>query len=244
MPSRVEPLLLKGEFYLKYAWEARGRGFAKDVPPEGWRLMKERLKVADAALSEAWKLDPSDPRAATIMITVKLGEESDPSEYFKWFDRAMEADPDNYDACYRAMYYLDPKWFGSPDELLRFAGVCRQTRNYRARLPLLVAEAHVDIARDTHPNDLSAYLSTPEPGRDIHDVFESYLALFPEDRMERTYYACLAALSHRWDDADRQFHILGDNPWPDVFERYSASYENLREQAARSAGKSPTKDAQ
>ena len=38
----------------------------------------------------------------------------------EWFRRAMKADPGNYSACSSKLYYLEPKWHGSEEEMLAF----------------------------------------------------------------------------------------------------------------------------
>jgi hypothetical protein len=63
------------------------------------------------------------------MITVEMAiGEGNRDEMEKWFWRAMDADNDNLDACNKKLLWLEPKWHGSPEEMLEFARTCRNPR--------------------------------------------------------------------------------------------------------------------
>src|SRR5262249_32127672 len=102
-------LWVRGVFYTDYAWDARGSGFAEEVTDEGRRLLKERLRAAEAALTKAWQLDPSTARVAAAMITVAMGLGFPRADMETWFRRAMQADADCYPACAAKLLYLEPK---------------------------------------------------------------------------------------------------------------------------------------
>ena len=85
-----------------------------------WELFRERLARAEVALERAWRLDPNNARAATQMLIVELGQGKGRTHMEEWFRRAMKADPGNYSACSRKLYYLEPKWYGSEEEMLAF----------------------------------------------------------------------------------------------------------------------------
>ena len=75
------------------------------------------------------------------MITVEMAiGEGNRDEMEKWFKRAMDADSDNLNACKQKLLWLEPKWHGSPEEMLRFARACRDTKNWRSGIPLVLAE--------------------------------------------------------------------------------------------------------
>ncbi len=94
-PDSAQANALKGKFYIKYAWLARGSGWADTVTDEGWKLFRERLDESDKAFQKAWELDPKMVEVATEMITVCLGKQKPRNEMEKWFQRAMELDPNN-----------------------------------------------------------------------------------------------------------------------------------------------------
>src|SRR5207302_6524764 len=72
-PTDAGPWVYRGEFYIKFAWDARGGGYAGTVTPEGWKLFRERLDEATKCFEKAWDLDPTDFRGPTAMLQVLLG---------------------------------------------------------------------------------------------------------------------------------------------------------------------------
>jgi hypothetical protein len=203
-------LLVQGDFFIDYAWEARGNGVASTVTPAGWRKLKARLTEADKALVEAWRLQPDDPIAPTLMLKVELGLRGDRQEMEKWFERAMKADGNNKEACEAKMNWLDPKWHGSLEEMLAFGRACRDTKNARAGIPLLLAHAHYRFGR-TLPEDQDVkYYRTKEVWNDIRSVHEAYLQQNPLDHTNRSFYAAFCFMCGQYAESDKQFKILGD----------------------------------
>jgi tetratricopeptide (TPR) repeat protein len=144
-------LKVRGEFFIAYAWEARGSGTADKVTQEGFEHFGARLTEAHKALAEAWRAQPGDVFVATDMLTVLLGLGGSREEVETWFERAMKAEPNNVAACEAMLNYLDPKWYGSQDEMLEFGRSCRATQNWRAGTPLLLADAHYRVAQRMSP---------------------------------------------------------------------------------------------
>jgi hypothetical protein len=236
-----EPLLLKGEFYLQWAWDARGGGTAAEVSEENMNVFRERLGIAQEALSQAYELDKSDTRAAVVMLHACRGLNDDRATMEKWFNRAMAADPDAYEACVQKAEYLQPFWYGNGrmDEVAKFVGQCRESGNYRGRIPLILVDVRLRLARLT--NDPAAYLSDPQVWAGIRSVYEAQFAQFPDDRYDRTRYAMLAALAGQSDDAIRQFRVIGDNPWPVGNMGLGLSYDELKDRIMKVQAPAPSK---
>ncbi len=230
-------LVVKGATYIDYAWDARGIGLANTVKDEGWKLMQERLEVADDALERAWAMDHAEPSAPTQMIGVELGQGKGRDVMERWWQRAMDADPDNVQACRSKRYYLEPKWYGSPEEMLKFGRQCLAGGNWKAGIPFVLINAHDSLIHVTgHKPEV--YLADPAVWKDIQTVFETYLKKYPKAILERTQYASWACSAGRWDVAHSQFKILGDTPRLSVF-RDQATYDQYRKTAAENVGKKP-----
>ena len=210
-PESVLPLVLKGVTYTHYAWDARGGGWADSVTEDGWKKMAERLGVAEQALTDAWKKNPADPRAPTQMITVELGQGKGRPVMETWWKRAMEADPDNFDACGKKMYYLEPKWHGSPADMLTFGRELLAGGNWEARLPFKLVDAHLTLSGYQKEKEAKAEYFTDETvWKDFEAVYERYLARYPDSTWDRSFYAKLASKCGRWTAAKAQFDKLGD----------------------------------
>ena len=235
LPGSPWPLLFKGAFYTDFAWDARGGGWASTVTPAGWKDFKARLQIADQALEEAWKMDPTISGVADEMITVCLGQGGGRGRMEIWFRRALEANPDDYKVCASKLYYLYPRWHGSHQEMIAFGRQCAAGENYFAGIPFILAQAHAQVAEES--SDPQAYLQGDEVWADIARVFDDALQLYPTARL-RSEYAQWAVRCGRWVAADKQFRILADRPDPAIFPDKRA-YDALRQQARKAAGGEP-----
>jgi hypothetical protein len=234
-PNTLGPMVMRGRVLIDKAWSARGDGWANTVTPQGWKAFYECLDEAEKTLERARKIDPGDPRAPTLMITVKLGQGDrgggrDAME--TWFTRAMEANPDNHDACRRKLYYLYPRWHGDHEQMLEFGRWCLRTENWRGGIPFVLIEAHEAVVAEL--GDRKAYYERPDVWRDIKDVYEGCLVNFPNAHLQRNQYAKIATQCGKWDVAHAQFQILGDKAIPDVFGS-ETTLNYLKRKAARLA---------
>ena len=133
-----------------------------------------------------------------------------------WFERAMKADGDNHSACFTKLDWLDPKWHGSHEEMLAFGRACGATKNWRAGLTLLLADAHLRFYADLPADEGKKYMSSPDVWSDIHSVFDEYLKHRPQDNVARSKYAMLCYLGQHYEEGYAQFVELGDRmtTWP------------------------------
>jgi hypothetical protein len=235
LPGSPWPLLFKGKFYTEFAWDIRGGGWASTVTPAGWKGFRERLQIADQALEEAWKMDPTISAIADEMITVCLGQGGGRGRMEIWFRRAVEANLDDYPVCAAKLYYLYPRWHGSHQEMIAFGRQCAAGENYLAGIPFILAQAHAQVAAESP--DPQAYLQGDEVWADISRVFDDALLLYPTTRL-RSEYAQWAVRCGRWVAADKQFRILADHPDPTIFPD-KRMYDSLRQQARKAAGGEP-----
>jgi tetratricopeptide (TPR) repeat protein len=238
---KIAYLTIKGEFYTKWAWQARGGGFAGTVTPEGWKTMADRLAVAQAALEEAWTLDPTNCDAATRMLTVELGQGQGRDRMELWFKRAIEANPDNNRAYNDKLYYLEPKWHGSPEEMLKFGRECVKQGRFLTKVPMTLESAHEALSHYTHggwvrESDLN-YYKNPAVWADLKAVYDGYLRADKGADLEymRNRYAYLARLCEAWGDADKIFTVIGDHRDSRIWT--AEKFDAARKEAAEKAGK-------
>src|SRR5258705_3885966 len=123
-PGTWQAWLIKGKFYRRHAWKARGSGLANTVSEVGWKLFGEHLETARESLEKAWSLNQTDTRIPTEMIVVELGQGKNRERMELWFERAMKLDTNNSLACQTKLQYLMPKWYGSEKEMLDFGREC------------------------------------------------------------------------------------------------------------------------
>jgi len=212
-PGSHLPHLAQGTFFVNYAWDARGTGWASTVTEEGWARFRERLNVAKQSLSKAYEINPSDPRAATEMITVTRALSYDREQMEKWFKRAIDADPRCYDAYKRKLTYLMPKWGGSRDEMFAFARECAANSPPDSRVAMILMEAHKEMAKRTADGggNWGDYYRNPAVWREMKGVYEIHLQENPGAILDRNYCALYACFAQDYEEAMRQFEYIGND---------------------------------
>lgn len=208
-------LRYKGSYYIDAAWQARGGDWAYKVAPQNMQLFEERLALAERNYTEAWAADPTDPVVPTKMLQIELGEGKGNAVMEQWFQRAMQANPDDRPACEQKMWYLMPRWYGSHEKMLRFGHECFDTQNWYGNLPFVLITAHIDISKDY--DDKSAYFAQADVWHDLQSVYEPVLRLEPDNDSTRSYYCYYACVSKHWEVARQQFKLLGPNVSAEAF---------------------------
>jgi hypothetical protein len=208
-PSDYRPWLLKGNYYVDAAWKARGSGTADTVTSEGWVGFSNNLVIAHEALEHAWKLDPHQSEIADEMITVTLGQGGGRDQMELWFNRAMEVDTNDYTACYKKLYYLAPKWYGSAEAELAFGRECVQSKKWGGKVPLILADAHSEI--DSYYKDAAKddYWKRPEVWADVQASYDRFFELNPDDTGYYHNYAWYAYHAGQWDKLNELIPKLG-----------------------------------
>jgi hypothetical protein len=120
-PQSITPRVALAGVYLKYAWAARGAGYAETVTPEGWRLFAERAAQAKRVLDDAANITPMCPEWYEKMQTVALAQDWDKARAAALFEQAIRFEPD-YLYFYKShALYLLPKWDGDESDGATFA---------------------------------------------------------------------------------------------------------------------------
>jgi hypothetical protein len=97
-----------------------------------------------------------------------------------WFRRAMSVDPACYDAAYAKAWYLQPKWYGSEQDAIRFGRECVESKAWKGRVPLILWEAHRMLANDRASGLKDAHWKQPGVWADVRDSFDRFFKLNPE----------------------------------------------------------------
>jgi hypothetical protein len=209
-PRESASWLLKGEAYIQMAWFARGNGYANTVTADAQKLFGEHLDEADKALNQAWKLNPKDYRIPLQMMEVELGQGKGRDTMELWFDRAMELDPDDYEACSSKLNYLEPKWYGSTDDMLEFGRECVQNTNWGGRVPLILVDAHYNICNGyIDQSQRTNYWSQPDVWADVKSAYERFFELNPDAISYYYNYAWYAYHAEDWDKLNELIPKLG-----------------------------------
>ena len=209
--STNEPLffLLKGEFHINHAWDARGTSLAPNVSDQNWKLFAERLGLAEQALERAWNLDPHLPEIANAMLRVELGQGQGRERLETWFTRALALDTNDYAACSTKLIYLQPKWFGSAEDLLAFGRQCARSTEWGGRIPLILVDSHEALANTMKREERPQYWKNPAVWPDLKSAYEKFFALNPGAVGWRHNYARHAYWTEQWATLQQQLKLFG-----------------------------------
>jgi tetratricopeptide (TPR) repeat protein len=238
-PDSYVPLLAKGVFYIDYAWDARGSGWAGSVSEEGRQKMRERMQVAENALTKALELYADDPRIAEKLIWVAIGLRQDRDQMEKWFQMAIHADPAYFPAYDQKLRYLMPEWYGDPArrDMFGFARACAANPPEGSRVALILLNAHAEKARfgDRPDKNWTEYYQDPEVWKEIKQLYKQFLQEHPDSVVDRNKYAKLAFYAQDYEEAVRQFKIIGTDIDKETWGSEQYFYK-CRNEAYRQAG--------
>ena len=181
----------QGRIFKDAAWGARGDGWSDEVTPEGAVGFQQNLELARQHLTAAWELNPSDPGAATCMISVIMGESGDKTAMRQWFDRAVAAELDCQDAYNGFIWALRPRWHGSHAEMLLFADECVRSNRFDTVIPSYYLKIVREVASEESDHD--AIYKRPVIYRNLRYVLETYLQS-TDMPFSRTYTHTLDAI--------------------------------------------------
>jgi Domain of unknown function (DUF4034) len=208
-PDAYTPWFEKGKYYIHLAWKARGGGYANEVTAEGWTGFSNNLAIAQDALEHAWKLNPKKPEIAEQMMSVMLGQGGGRDRMETWFNRAMDLNTNDYDACYQKLFYLEPKWYGSDEDELAFGRECLESTKWGGRVPLILVDAHAFINSRNQEDAQTNYWKQPEVWADVKAAYERFFELNPDDDSYYQNYAWHAYHAEQWDKLNELLPKLG-----------------------------------
>jgi hypothetical protein len=105
----------------RWAWVARGHGYANTVTDEGGRLFSDRMKQAQSTLEAAANMSAMCPQFYSQMMVVGLAQGWDAARMKEMFDRGIQFEPGYYYFYLQYANYLLPKWYGHSGDASAFA---------------------------------------------------------------------------------------------------------------------------
>ncbi|MGH8047092.1 MAG: DUF4034 domain-containing protein, partial [Chthoniobacterales bacterium] len=135
-PEEVETFL-KAKYLIDLASAARGTGWAGSVTKEQAEKMHGYLEQARDLLAEAGKKYPDNVQVPLLMMSTAFGDMTKES-LIEWFHKAIAIDPHCVGAHRIMMCYLQPKWYGSGQEMVDFGVMCWQTQDWDNGVPMVL----------------------------------------------------------------------------------------------------------
>ena len=201
----VRARMHRGAMLVEEAWDARGSGYANTVTDAGWRRFGELLSQAAGDLDAAAKIEPRAWPVQRELITLAMGMGRPRSEAQAAWQAAMDACPTDYWACSSMLWYLQPRWLGTPQSQLAEANRIAATGDPQACIPRLLPESYWDLAQspsedDDRYADRREILSESDVAAEVIPALERCIEANPEDYASRTM---LLAVAYWRQDRDR-----------------------------------------
>lgn len=112
-PNKPFVALAEAKYWIDYAWNARGNGYASSVTQEGWKLFHERLEKAETILNETKSYSAEIPTWYNEMIEVQSALGRSEEDRDKTFLEGTKRYKTFYPTYFTMLSYLSPKWGGS-----------------------------------------------------------------------------------------------------------------------------------
>lgn len=202
----------------RWAWGARGHGFAYQVSPEEWQRFYEYSSKAVREWQKAIDLRPDYPEAYTEMIEISMatGRYGTPRE---WFKKAVAVQFDWIPAYHAYLMALTPRWGGSLSEIMQFGRECAATRRFDTNVPyfFLLAMHQINFEMGlTH--EIWRVPGVFEQAIEVLEAFENEpahdgeLAIEPSRAYLATTRLMVAARAHRFDEFRQIYKSLDGQP--------------------------------
>jgi hypothetical protein len=212
-PDSITAKIAHADFFVAYAWHARGHGYADKVTKENWKLFATRLTKAVKILDDAKKLQPKDPYFWTVLLAAGQGLGWEKENFDAIVAEAVAQDPCFFSVDQTRANMLLPRWFGQPGDWEAYAQQASERPNG------LGAEIYARIVMH-----LSGYYD---------NVFSETKASWPRTRegllMMRKKYpksieilsmnARMAAIAGDREFARESFDLLGDQYLSSVWQK-------------------------
>ena len=234
---QVSWLQTQADFFQAYAWEARGTGTADTVTDDGLQKMQARIARAKVLIDQAWTLKPGNFLTANIQLNLTIASDGDRAEMERWFQKALEANGNSIKSCRTKIQWLEPKWFGSAEDLIAFGRRCGDTKNWQSQISLLEAECYLIATSAWNEPPSGDFWKSPEVWKRCQASFDEYLSHFPEDNSQRSKYAIIASLTGHHTEATKQYQELGEHFF--YFKNWGMTEEwfrSLRDDSAKKQG--------
>lgn len=128
-PKSATPHVVLADFYIKYAWNARGTGWASSVSETQWNLYRDRLYQSTKHLQTALALHAPSPSWFSIaqVNILGAGDDADKKLYKTLSASGNRLYPDYAPIYLNTVYYLQPRWHGEGQEWVDYANKAADT---------------------------------------------------------------------------------------------------------------------
>ncbi|MFB9240251.1 DUF4034 domain-containing protein [Massilia antarctica] len=201
-PRSPAPKLALAFFTTKYAWFARGTGYASTVSPDQWKLLKLRMASAKAQLDALAPTNKTNPAWYAAMLEVGVAQGATAQKFDALYEKGVAIDPYYMNLHFLASDYHSERWHGSKEEFN--VAVERAVELTRERLGQTMY-TRLHWSRSQSPDMFS---SGDVSWARMKIGFEDILTTFDE-KLTRNYLGTFACTANDASYLKKQLDVLG-----------------------------------
>jgi len=177
IPEYLKQIAL-GYAHNRMAWNSRGGGYANSVTQGGATEFERSQRKALVHLKNAHRINPNFPHAAHLMMDIaRTGNVNEPIR--EWFQASIAAQFDYLPAYDSMLFYLYPRWHGSPEQMIEFGRMCLKSERYDTSVPYFFISAINQAVSQSSRNPFTAarqiYVDDPKLYGDVKRCLMSYM---------------------------------------------------------------------
>lgn len=212
-PDSITARVAHADFFVKYAWHARGSGYADTVTPKAWKAFGIRLGKAAKILEGARTLSQKDPYFWDVALTVGKGQSWDKPAFDAVVAEAVAFEPQYFGYDLTRASTLLPRWYGEPGDWEAYAQQASERpgglgAEVYARIVMNLQGYHDNVFRESKA-------SWPRTREGLKLMRERY----PQSLEIRSMAARMAVRAGDREFAKESFDLLGDTYLPNVWRK-------------------------
>lgn len=204
--------LLRGNFYIDFAWADRGPKFSDKVLPEVWDVFKSRLELGRDDLLKAAELNPVSAEPWIALMTAYRGL-SAPLKIEECFQKAVAIDPNHFAAYHMMMTAKMEKWFGTNEEMFDFARKTYEEHKDDPVFAFLMIQANDETAKRAallNDGKRSDYYKIPVNYKSVRSLIDDILRVYPRSIKAMSWSVTIDYFNEKYADVLRQMGEMGD----------------------------------
>lgn len=189
-PEGIYPHIAEANFWIYYAWDARGNGYASSVTPEGWKLFRERLAKAEKILIDNKEKASRSPVWYHLMFEPVFHLNYSQDEKDKFYVEAFEKHKGFLPLYILKRNQLRPRWGGSWKEVDEFINwVSNDTKNIEGAG--MYARLYFGVYDNLRKNE-KIFSDTHADWTKLKSGLESLTTLYPKSIFHKNVFALMA----------------------------------------------------
>lgn len=196
-PDSAFVALVEARYWLSYAWNASGNGFASSVTPEGRRLFRERLEQAEKVLVESKPYASALPNWYSEMIQLQSLLDRPLDDRNKTFVEGTQKYKSYYPIYLAMMKFLLPKWGGSwgrVDDIIKWS-----VENTKATDGNAIYAIMYPAAFKEEPDGEKPFKNTLANWQKMQEGFEDIMKKYPNSKFNLNKFAMFACMAEDKD---------------------------------------------